>query len=169
MDVLFENHVELTKEVFIEMNTVSNKKARLFFLVVAIIYFLLPIISTMLFGFDIGLFVLCAVFGIVFLIFCHQTPKVAGAKAYRQQLVINNHEPLVKTTSVFENHMEYYSKNGSRLTIYYDRITSIRKTAHLMVVIYEKEITFPIDMSGFTKGTPEAFEAFLLEKGVKVK
>ena len=65
--------------------------------------------------------------------------------------------------------MEYYSKNGSRLTIYYDRITSIRKTAHLMVVIYEKEITFPIDMSGFTKGTPEAFEAFLLEKGVKVK
>ena len=38
-----------------------------------------------------------------------------------------------------------------------------------MVLIYEKAAIVPIELSGFTKGTPEAFEEFLLAKGIKVK
>ena len=38
-----------------------------------------------------------------------------------------------------------------------------------MMLMYEKAVIVPIDMSGFTKGTSEEFEVFLLEKGIKVK
>lgn len=169
MEVLFENHVALTKEAAIEISKVATRKQRFFLLSVSIIYFLIPIIVFMLSGFDGGLLVMCAVFVIAFLILRNRIPKKVGAQLYKQQLILNNNEPLIKTTSVFENHMEHYLGNGSQLTVYYDRITSIKKTAHFMVLIYEKVVMVPIGISGFTKGTHEAFEAFLLEKGVKVK
>lgn len=75
----------------------------------------------------------------------------------------------MKIVTIFEDHIEHHSGNGAQLTIFYDRINSVRKTTHFMMLIYEKAVIVPIELSGFTKGTPEAFKEFLLEKGVKVK
>ena len=169
MEVLFENLFTMTKEAAVEISKVATQRRRFALLMGVILYIVMPIITFMVFGFDGVLLVTCAVAIIVFLILRNRMPKKLGAKLYQQQLILNNDETPVMTTAVFENHMERYLGNGSQLTFYYDRITSAKKTAHLMVLSYEKSVMIPIEVSGFTKGTPEAFESFLLKKGIKVK
>lgn len=169
MKVLFENHFKMTKKSAIEIGKIAARKQRLGLLIMSILYIITPIIIFMLYGFDWNLFVVCAVSILAFLILRSLIPKKVGAQLYQQQSILHHHGPIVKTVTVFEEHMQSHSGNGSQLTIFYDRITSFKKTAHFMMLIYEKAVIVPIELSGFTKGTPEEFESFLLEKGIKVK
>ena len=61
------------------------------------------------------------------------------------------------------------NKNNFDAKLPNHRITSVRKTKNLFVLIYEKEFALAIDKDKFTTGSSERFEEFLSTKGIKVK
>lgn len=159
----------MTKESAKEISKVSTQRPRAFALLLMVICIIIAIVSSIPSGFNLFWFTVYVILFVYFSIIRARILHVASTQLYQQQLVLHNHKPIAKIVTVFEEHMESHSANGSQITILYDRITSVKKTANLMILIYEKTVIIPIDLAGFTKGTPEAFEAFLLEKGIKVK
>ena len=169
MGVLFKNQFILTKECTIETAKIINRKQRIGLLIMSIIYIIAPIIIFMLYGFDWNLLFVCAISILAFLILRSRITNKVRLQLYQQQSILHHHEPIIKTVTVFEDYIEHHSGNGAQLNIFYDRITYAKKASHFMMLMYEKAVIVPIDMSGFTKGTSEEFEVFLLEKGIKVK
>lgn len=169
MEVLLENQFTLTKEDAMEISKITTQRYRIFSLLIIVVYIVSMIFCLSVFGFDWFWVTVGVVVSLACLTMRAVNLRLAGTRFYQQQLVLHNHQSIIKTVTVFEECMESQSANGAQLTIFYDRITSAKKTAHFMMVFYEKKVIVPIKLSGFTKGTPEEFEAFLLEKGIKVK
>lgn len=169
METLFENQFTLTQEDAREITKVGAQGYRRFSLMLIFLCSLFPIYYVVVWGLD-GYVITTWVIVLAWLFILRaQVLRKQTTNFYRQQLVLHNHNPIVKMTTMFDECMEVYSSNGAKLTVHYDQITFVKKTAHFMMIFYEKAVIVPVKQSEFSKGTPEEFESFLLKKGVKVK
>lgn len=170
MEILFKNQFTLTQEDAKEITKVNTQRYRKTSLLTIVLGFIFPSYFLVLWWAHDWYVIMTWVIIVAWLF-------ISRARAlrkqitifYQQQVVLHNHSPIVKTTTMFDKYMEVHSSNGAKLTVHYDQITFVKKTAHFMIIFYEKVVIVPVKKSEFSKGTPEAFEAFLLEKGVKVK
>ena len=104
-----------------------------------------------------------------------------GVKNYKNQLLLSEGiEPKVNVTlyedyltfnkfipTINENKMGY--KSEAETSIKHDKITVVHNLKENFVIVYANQIYLPVQKTGFTKGSPEEFEEFLLKKGIKVK
>ena len=170
MEILFKNQFTLTQEDAKEIHKVNTQRYRRTSLLMLCLGVILVSDCVVSWWAQYWYIIMAWVIMVAWLF-------ISRARALRkqltifqqQQVVLHNHSPIVKTTMMFDEYMEFHSSNGAKLTVHYDQITFVKKTAHFMIIFYGKVVTVPVKKSGFSKGTPEAFEAFLLEKGVKVK
>lgn len=169
MEVLFENQFTLTKEDAREISKVSTQAYRRLSLMMVFLFCVCSFYYVLMAGFDWYIIKTSVIVLACLFIIRTRVLRTATTRFYQQQLILHNHKSIVKTMTTFEEYMEVHSSNGAKLTVRYDQITSVKKTAHFMMVFCEKIVMIPIKKSEFTKGIPEAFEAFLLEKGIKVK
>lgn len=169
MEILFKNQFTLTQEDAKEITKVSTQGYRKISLLTIFLGFLFPsyyVLAWALDGYVITTWVIVVAW--LFIIRAQILRKQIKT-FYQQQVVFHNHSPIVKTTTMFDEYMEVHSSNGAKLTVHYDQITFVKKTAHFMMIFYEKVVIVPVKQSGFSKGTSEEFELFLLEKDVRVK
>lgn len=169
MEILFKNQFTLIQEDAKEITKVITQGYRKFSLMMICLFCLLSVYYLATWGLD-GYIIRTSVVVLV----CLFTIRVQALRKqtknfYQQQAVLHNHNLIVKTTTMFDEYMEVHSSNGAKFTVHYDQITFVKKTAHFMMIFYEKAVIVPVKQSGFSKGTSEEFELFLLEKGVKVK
>ena len=180
MYILFKKQTTLTKKTYIEVALSSNKT-----LISFIIFFTA-------FGFiDIGyesymfkeyiLFLYCA--GGAIVAFC--TPfyiyRSQGIKNYKNQMLLSEgREPKVNIT-IYEDSLTFNRfiptinedktryKSEAETSIKHDKITVVHNLKEHFVIVYANQIYLPIQKTGFTKGSSEEFEEFLLKKNIKVK
>ncbi|MDO4926215.1 MAG: YcxB family protein [Turicibacter sp.] len=169
METLFENQFTLTQEDAKEITKVGTQGYRRFSLMMICLFCLISVYYLATWGLDGYMIKTSVVVLVCLFIIRAQVLRKQTTNFYRQQLVLHNHNPIVKTTTMFDECMEVYSSNGAKLTVHYEQITFVKKTAHFMMIFYEKAVIVPVKQSEFSKGTPEEFESFLLKKGVKVK
>lgn len=169
MEILFKNHFTLTQEDAREITKVSTQGYRKFSLVMICLFCLLSVYYLTTWGFDAYIIKTSVIVLFCLFIIRSQVLRKQTKNFYQQQVVLHNHSPIVKTTTMFEEYMEVHSSNGAKCNVRYDQITFVKKTAHFMMIFHEKAVITPVKQSGFLKGTSEEFELFLLEKGVKVK
>lgn len=181
MEILFKNETTLNKLVNIDLCKVTlNKFIRPMLFTATFVYLCLAIYGCLIE--DYMLVMACLFLVPVMLITPIQIYRSNGAKAYKQQKVLFGDEDPVISVTIFEDYLELsgdfsktnkdnllIDKNNLDAKLPHDRITSVRKTKNIFVLIYEKEFALAIDRDKFTTGSPERFEEFLLTKGIKVK
>ena len=131
-----------------------------------------------------GLTIVTVIAMILAIIFLLNQDKVHGAKRYKKQQKLYKAQELTTDLTIFEDcivmkeilnqnesNSSSYSRNAFELTFHHDKITKVYQSKNIFVLVYGKykKVSFVIDKNTFTLGTPEAFEQFLLAKGVKIK
>ena len=181
MKILFENETILNKLVNVDVCKVTlNPFIRPMLFIATFVYICLAIYGY-LFE-DYMLVMVCLFLVPVMLMTPIHIYRSNGAKAYKQQKVLFGDEDPIINITVFEDYLELsgdfsktnknellINKNNFDAKLPHHRITSVRKTKNLFVLIYEKEFALAIDTDKFTTGSSERFEEFLSTKGIKVK
>ncbi|KAB6699918.1 hypothetical protein GMA92_09570 [Turicibacter sanguinis] len=180
MEPLFENQTTLSKKTYVEGALSANKT------VISIILFFagIGLIDTGYKAYMIKeyMLLLCCIGGAII---AFTTPfyiyRSQGVKNYKNQLLLSEGiEPKVNVTlyedyltfnkfipTINENKMGY--KSEAETSIKHDKITVVHNLKENFVIVYANQIYLPVQKTGFTKGSPEEFEEFLLKKGIKVK
>lgn len=181
MDILFKNQTTLNKSVTTETSKVLvNPLSQYVLLLLTLLYICLAIDRYLLKDYPSVLVYLF--FILISLIIRSQLYRIHGIKDYKQQRVLFGDEDPTINITVFEDYLELsedflkanknsllISKNNLDASIPHNRITSVYKTKNLFVIIYGKQFALAIEKAKFTTGSYQAFEEFLLMKGIKVK
>ena len=73
---------------------------------------------------------------------------------------VNFYEDNLKTTT---------PANNAEITIEYDKITKLKQTKNLYLIILKQNLVVMVDKNEFKKGNCEEFEKFIVSKATKAK
>ncbi len=89
--------------------------------------------------------------------------------AKKRDAEIGISENMVTTISAGENHMRYSATNGAAADVEYSVFKNAVCTKNLILLRSKARLVYIIPKGTFTKGDPNAFLAFLSDKGIKVR
>lgn len=164
METLFENEYELSKELYVELESkfyVKNrKKYRAFVLASALLtlaLFLFSLTMKDFLWFSIFTFVMDALFWFMYF----KAYLIYAGKRYKQIVDLNGGLP--RLTNLFYDDKIVIKTQRSERTIYYDQISDVIETDDFYAPLVQKQSVLLLKDS-FTKGDLESFKTFIKEK-----
>lgn len=168
MDALFISKFKHTKSLYIEMNNgISTVFPKLFW-ILSILYTAIAIFIFTYYR-QITPAIIIFIFAIFMGIYPFIKNHVIENKRQKQFLAIYDEIPESFVNFYEDNLKTTTPANNAEITIEYDKITKLKQTKNLYLIILKQNLVVMVDKNEFKKGNCEEFEKFIVSKATKAK
>ena len=162
MDLIAENHIEITEDLFWEgigvvTGGAKDKSSRYWALILAGV--LIAVVAATLYmgGNAINVLGEVVIFAALGFWVCFYMPRKRRKQAYNA-MERKDGGFISRTIRLYEDYLEICPDYAERRIIEYDTVLRTARSEHLLVLICENNGGVLLALDGFTKGTPEDVE-----------